>query len=148
MQAAALVTKTLPSGVLRVSMCRPKANAMTVGLMEALSAALHDAAASSSVRGVVVTSELPKTFSAGLDVTEVHDLVRGRDRAGLQQYFTAMDTAFRAAPRCPKPVVAALDGHAVAGTNLTGSCWKLFWCAKVFTCCSKCVYDRTYWQAA
>ena len=50
-------------------------------------------------------------FSAGVDLPRLRD---GRD-ADLREFLEAMEGMFGALVRVPKPVVAAVNGHAIAG---------------------------------
>lgn len=51
------------------------------------------------------------SFSAGVDLKRVLD----GGAAYIENFLAAMDRAFAAVFRCPKPVVAAINGHAIAG---------------------------------
>jgi len=92
-------------------MSRGKANAIHSEMMEELSAAVGAAASDPGVRGVVLASDCPRFFSGGFDVREVFHY--GREQmAAFFRRFTEICDALRG---MPKPVVAALSGHTVAG---------------------------------
>jgi len=92
-------------------MARGKANAIHSEMMEELSAAVGAAAADTGVRGLVLASDRPRFFSGGFDVREVFQY--GRDQmAAFFGRFTQICDALRG---MPKPVVASLSGHTVAG---------------------------------
>jgi enoyl-CoA hydratase len=61
-------------------------------------------------RAVVLTGS-GASFSAGVDLKRVLDGGAGY----TEQFLPALDRALGALFRCPKPVVAALNGHAIAG---------------------------------
>jgi enoyl-CoA hydratase len=61
-------------------------------------------------RAVVLTGS-GTSFSAGVDLKRVLD----GGAAYTEQFLPALDRALGALFRCPKPVVAALNGHAIAG---------------------------------
>jgi 2-(1,2-epoxy-1,2-dihydrophenyl)acetyl-CoA isomerase len=107
-----LVTSRADGPVGNILLNRPEArNAVTVDLARELADAVETLAA--GVR-VIVVRGAGEDFCAGGDVAalaELHD--RGRDAmAGL---FTEFRRAVRAITSAPVPVVAAVQGHAVAG---------------------------------
>lgn len=94
-----------------------KANALTVGMMEALAQAIRDADAQEDVRALVLCAPGARIFCAGVDVKEQApdgDAARQRERrsvalARLQD--TVLDSA--------KPIVVAVEGAAIgAGAML------------------------------
>lgn len=96
--------------LLVITLARGRANALNDELVAELQQALNHAARDPHARAVVVTSVLPRMFSAGFDVREVfaYDTVRMRQMS--RAFFRMLDTL-----RClPKPVVAALTGHTYA----------------------------------
>ena len=109
-------------GIARLALARPKANAMSIVMMEEITTAIRHVQHDDAVKGLVIASDVPRIFCAGLDLTEVCDMVACKDIARLSRCYTAMDECFRAAPLCPKPVVAAIDGHAVAGALFGVGC--------------------------
>src|SRR5580693_7558755 len=86
-----------------------KANAMDLELMEALVARLDECSASSA-RALIVTGH-GKMFSAGVDLPRVVDGGAPYVRA----FLPALSRALLALFAFPKPVVAAVNGHAIAG---------------------------------
>lgn len=96
-------------------------NALTKSLLGALTSALTEAAADAAVRCVVLTGA-GGHFCAGADlrrtIAEDPDFY---DR--LESYMDAYHGVIRAIVRCPKPVVAALDGCAVGfGADMALAC--------------------------
>jgi enoyl-CoA hydratase len=61
-------------------------------------------------RAAVLTGHGP-IFSAGVDLLRLRDGGPGY----LEEFLPALSDAFLAVFRCPLPVVAAVNGHAVAG---------------------------------
>ena len=98
-------------GLLVVRMSRGKANALNGAMVEELNAAIEQAGAGESVRGVVLASDRAKFFSGGFDVTEVF----GYDREKMTEFFGRFIDLYEGMLRLPKPVVAAVSGHAFAG---------------------------------
>ena len=89
---------------------RPKMNALNAQVQEEIRAAAHEATDRDDIRAVVVYGG-EKVFAAGADVKEMAtmsytDMVK---RAG------ALQSAFTAVARIPKPVVAAVTGYALGG---------------------------------
>ena len=86
-----------------------KANALDTELLDELTESL-DAVRASDAAGLVLTGTGP-IFSAGVDLFRVLD--GGRDY--LEAFLPAISRALRGLFAFPRPVVAALNGHAIAG---------------------------------
>jgi len=86
-----------------------KANAMDVELLDDLSEAL--AAAEASDAEALVLTGTGRIFSAGVDLFRVLD--GGADYLG--RFLPALSRALKDLFAFPRPVVAALNGHAIAG---------------------------------
>jgi enoyl-CoA hydratase/carnithine racemase len=97
-------------GILVVTMARGKANALNAAMIGELHEAL-DRARAAEVRGVALASGRPKIFSGGFDATEVFQY--GRET--MTSYFGSFMDLYEGLFRLPKPVVGAINGHAVAG---------------------------------
>ena len=88
-------------------------NALNAELVEQLMQALSDAEASSDVRGVVLTGAGPD-FCAGADLKVLREIAERtieenrEDSRHLAQLFRRIHTS-------PKPVIAAVNGNALAG---------------------------------
>jgi enoyl-CoA hydratase/carnithine racemase len=110
--------------VLTITLNRPEArNALNSALLSKLVSALESGAADPEV-GVVVLTGTGDTFCAGADLKEV---VRNMDDA--DPFSSAYDRTTQSLrvhqllPRLPKPVIAAVNGTAVAGgCGLAMSC--------------------------
>jgi enoyl-CoA hydratase len=86
-----------------------KANSMTPEMVEALGAAVVKVV-ESDARALVLTGE-GRFFSAGLALPALVGLGRPELHAFMQSFARTMRTLFAS----PKPVVAAINGHAIAG---------------------------------
>lgn len=86
-----------------------KVSALDVSLCEALTAALN-AVAASHARALILTGT-GSTFSAGVDLFQVLNGGAGY----LSRFLPAMESLFRTLLIFPKPAVAAINGHAIAG---------------------------------
>src|SRR5690349_14001325 len=92
-----------------ISLNRPEVmNALSVRLVGALYDAIADADQDDDILVLILTGEGGRAFSAGADLKEAAQL----DAAGGQ--FTALRDRDTLAT-CVKPVVAAIDGHCLAG---------------------------------
>jgi enoyl-CoA hydratase/carnithine racemase len=86
-----------------------KANAMSPAQIAALAAAVDEIRASDA-RALVITAE-GKAFCAGLALPELVDL----DRATMTRFMDDFTGAMRCVLEFPRPTVAAITGHAIAG---------------------------------
>src|SRR5437016_12888036 len=89
---------------------RPPANALDRDFFVELCGATLPALAASDVHAVVVTGT-GRFFSAGLDLPEILSY-RG---AGASEFMARFDDGFTGLFALEKPVVAAVNGHAIAG---------------------------------
>lgn len=86
-----------------------KANAMDLELCDGLTAQLADFR-QSSARSLVITGS-GRIFSAGVDLLRVLE----GGAAYVRAFLPAVSRTFEALFSLPKPVVAAVNGHAIAG---------------------------------
>jgi enoyl-CoA hydratase len=101
-----------PGHVLVLTLNRPESrNALNPALIGALSDALRSAAADDSVRAVVITGTGEKAFCAGMDLRSFGEARSSSDGDAVS--FDALNWFYRGG--FAKPVVAAVNGHAVAG---------------------------------
>jgi enoyl-CoA hydratase len=96
-------------GVTTLRMRRGKGNALNLEFVEALTGALATIEASSA-RAAVITGE-GSVFCAGVDLPQ---LMAGGE-AYVRKFVPFMASAFERLVTFPKPLVAALNGHAIAG---------------------------------
>jgi enoyl-CoA hydratase len=100
----------ISAGVVLLTLDRPeKRNALSLELRTELAVALEDAAADESVRCLVLTGA-GTAFCAGMDVTQF-----GGDRAHKERIVDTSLRLFRALAELPLPIVAAVNGPALAG---------------------------------
>jgi enoyl-CoA hydratase/carnithine racemase len=114
----------LEVGILRVTLASPPANALSLALMAALQAEIDRARDDPAIRVVIIAAN-GKVFSAGHDLKEItaHRSDADRGRAFFEQTMAACATLMQAIVRCPKPVIAEVDGVATAaGCQLVASC--------------------------
>ena len=109
-----LVLSSRAGRVLTLTLNRPnKRNALGAHLVEALKAALADAASDENVRVVVLTGA-GRVFSAGADLAALERLQTASAEANLADSQHLADL-FEAIYRHPKPIIARVNGHAIAG---------------------------------
>jgi enoyl-CoA hydratase len=96
-------------GVRVLRLAHGKVSAMDIELGQAFTAELK-AAADASVRAVVVTGT-GSSFSAGVDLFR---LIKDGPSYG-ERFLPVLDTMLRDALTYPKPLIAAVNGHAIAG---------------------------------
>lgn len=96
--------------ILTLRLAHGKASALDLELCQALAEAIDTAAESSSVRSLIITGT-GKIFSAGVDLPRLID--SGPDY--VQPFLEALDACLQALFVFPKPAVAAINGHAIAG---------------------------------
>jgi len=105
-----VVTVERANGVALVTLNRPeKRNALSLELRARLTEALNTLARDAEVRCLLLTGA-GSAFCAGMDTSEF-----GGDRAHKERIVELSIGLFRALGSFPKPVVAAINGPAVAG---------------------------------
>lgn len=92
-----------------ITLNRPPANAISEQLMKDLAAALGSLANDDGVRAVILTGAGDKIFCAGADLGSAFG---GGD---LETFIRFGNSVLRTIERFPKPVIAALNGHALGG---------------------------------
>src|SRR5207248_2211327 len=85
------------------------ANAMSLEFCDRLTACFEEIRQSSARAAVLIGEE--RIFSAGVDLLRVLD----GGRPYLRNFLPALSAALAAVFSHPKPVVAAINGHAIAG---------------------------------
>lgn len=97
-------------GLRIVRMQHGKVNAFDLELCDSIGEAFEAIAASDQVSSVMLTGSGP-AFSAGVDLHRILD----EGKPYIEAFLHALDRAFRAVYTCTRPVVAAINGHAIAG---------------------------------
>jgi enoyl-CoA hydratase len=90
-------------------MARGKGNALNLDLVTAVDETL-DRLEHGATRGVVITGQ-GSVFGAGVDLMEL----LGGGETYIRQFIPRMIGSFRRLATFPKPIVAAVNGHAIAG---------------------------------
>ena len=107
---AGLLSLERRNDVAVVTLQRPeKRNALSIELRIELADAFSSLGDDEDVGAVMLTGA-PPAFCSGMDVTQF-----GGDRAHREQLVETSLACFRAVAECPKPVIAAVNGPALAG---------------------------------
>ena len=110
--------------IARVVMHRKGINAIAEDLLVELAEAFEELGKDESVRVVVLASEYEKYFSVGADLAAMGTI--DRTAADAAERVAAImgrnQDRFSAIERCPKPVIAAINGHAMGGGSELALC--------------------------
>ncbi len=107
---AEYVRLEVTDGVATLRLDRPPMNALDVVMQEEIRAAATEASESDDVRAVVIYGG-EKVFAAGADIKEMAAM----SYTDMAKRSGALQSAFTAVARIPKPVVAAVTGYALGG---------------------------------
>ena len=109
-------------GVARITLDRPdKRNAMNAAMFEERGEASRRAADDVDVRLVIVAGE-GRSFCAGIDLSELGGLA-GAGRERFREFVAMAQRPYRMLAGMAKPVIAAVQGHAIgAGFQLALAC--------------------------
>jgi len=94
-----------------VRLDKARGNAIDEPLVRELTKAAGELGSDPSVRGVLLISAHPKLFCPGLDLVTLVEL----DRAAMERFMLLFAEMLWALYGLPKPMVAGVNGHAVAG---------------------------------
>jgi len=92
-----------------ITLNRPPANAITEPLIRELNAALNELQTDDAVRAVVITGSGDRIFCGGADLGTAFT---GGD---LEMFLRYGNSVMRKMERFPKPIIAAINGHAMGG---------------------------------
>lgn len=106
----AFIRRDYGDGIIGISLNRAPVNALSVEFLHGFTALLDEVDDDQSIRAVVLSSEF-KVFSAGIDLKEA----MGFSVHEQADMVDALNTTFLRLYGFPKPVVAAINGAAIAG---------------------------------
>ena len=96
-------------GLAVVTLNRPPANAISEALMRELNAVLSEIESDAAVRCLIITGAGDRIFCAGADLGSAFS---GPD---VTSFLRFGNSVLRRIERFPKPVIAAINGHALGG---------------------------------
>ena len=119
-----LVDVTREGAVARVTMHRNKINAIAEDLMREIGDAFRELGDDASVRVVVLGSAYEKYFSVGADLSALATFDRTEPDAidQIKAFMKRVNGHYAAIEQCPKPVIAAINGHAQGGGSELALC--------------------------
>ena len=97
---------------------RGATNALNLPLFQGLAEALHNVEADPGVRAIVLTSANEKFFSIGFDIPGLFPL----SREEFTSIYRDFNRIWMDLYTIPKPTVAAITGHAIAGGCILATC--------------------------
>jgi methylglutaconyl-CoA hydratase len=113
--SASPLTVVSEDGILTLTLNRPeRRNALNDDVVVALTAALADAASDAGVRVVLLRGAGPD-FCAGADLEALERIAESGDPAANLADAQALGALLVVMRRHPKPIIAAVHGHALAG---------------------------------
>ncbi|PWS38007.1 enoyl-CoA hydratase [Falsiroseomonas bella] len=99
-----------------ILMNRPRAlNALDLGMIEGIAAALRDFGDAKAVRLVILEGAGGRAFCAGGDVRRMRELVLADDAAGVEAFFAAEYAMNLGIAEFPKPWISLVDGVCMGG---------------------------------
>jgi len=101
-----------------ITLTKGVTNAIDGALVAQLSTVLHDAASNPEVRALVLAGSNSKFFSIGFDIPSLYDLSRDE----FVHFYNAFNLVCMQLYSLPKPSVAAISGHALAGGCILALC--------------------------
>jgi enoyl-CoA hydratase/carnithine racemase len=105
-------------GVAILVLNRGVTNSISFGLINEFNHVLQSAKDDASVRGLVMSSNNNKFFSIGFDIPSLYDLPQD----DFTDFYKAFNRMCIELYTLPKPTVAAITGHAVAGGCILALC--------------------------
>jgi enoyl-CoA hydratase/carnithine racemase len=93
-------------------------NAINLQLVDELAGSLRECGSNQAVRSLVLTSDNQKFFSIGLDIPQLYDLPRQEFKRFYQNFNQVCIDLLT----FPKPTIAAIPGHAIAGGCILALC--------------------------
>jgi len=112
MSYATLLINHQENGISVLTIHRPdKLNALNALVMKEIDHAIADLSSDIKVKAIIITGSGEKAFVAGADIAELATLTESTG----QKLATSGQAVFNRIARCPKPVIAVVEGYALGG---------------------------------
>ncbi|MGB6311969.1 MAG: enoyl-CoA hydratase/isomerase family protein, partial [Pseudolabrys sp.] len=111
-----MIKSETAEGIAVLTLTHGKANALDIELCDGLAARFQELRLSDA-KAVVLTGQ-GKIFSAGVDLKRLSS----EDADYIRRFLPALHRLYEAVFFHPKPVVAAINGHAIAGGCVLACC--------------------------
>jgi len=116
-----MIDVTFDGGIATIVMGHGKANALDIEFCQAMTALFGELRTKADITGVVLTGQnigAARMFSAGVDLKRLS--AGGADY--VAEFLPALHALYDAVFFFPKPVIAAINGHAIAGGAVLAAC--------------------------
>ena len=104
------------AGIATVTMTHGKANALDIAFCDTMAASLN-ALRQSDIKAIVLTAQ-GRIFSAGVDLKQLS----AGGASYVRKFLPSLHRLYDAVFFHPKPVIAAINGHAMAGGAVLAAC--------------------------
>lgn len=101
-----------------VRLCKGVTNALDLALVTKLTETLKELRQNSDVNGVVLTGSNEKFFSIGFDIPQLFELTK----EDFKVFYHSFNKLSIDLYTLPKPTIAAITGHAIAGACILALC--------------------------
>ncbi len=93
-------------------------NALNLDFIQEISNNIQKLEKDKSIKGLIITSENNKFFSIGFDLPQLNQL----NDEGLKLFYHTFNQLSLDLYKIPKPIIAAITGHAIAGGCILAIC--------------------------
>lgn len=101
-----------------ISLDRKITNALNLELLDEIQSKLNQFNHQAEIHSIILTSNNNKFFSIGLDIPSIYDI----SRLEFEEFYKTFTQTCVELFRSPKPVIAAISGHAIAGGCILALC--------------------------
>jgi enoyl-CoA hydratase/carnithine racemase len=106
-----LLKESIEDGIAIIKLNNGVTNAINLELVNQLTSKLQEVEKASAIHGIILTSANSKFFSIGLDIPNLFNLPREE----FHHFYTRFNDLCLKMFIHPKPILAAITGHAIAG---------------------------------